>query len=66
MQFDWVPGHVRIDRNDKADQAAKNAAIEKINPAPLLRILKSARRTNEIHQVIELHERRPKPMAQRA
>jgi hypothetical protein len=52
MQFDWVPAHVGIDGNEKADQAAKSAAMEKINPAPHTTILKSAR-ANEIHQAIE-------------
>jgi ribonuclease HI len=52
MQFDWVPAHVGIDGNEKADQAAKSAAMEKINPAPHTTILKSAR-ANEIHQAID-------------
>jgi len=41
MQIEWVPGHVGIDGNEKADQAAKSAAIEEINPVPPT-ILKSA------------------------
>jgi ribonuclease HI len=52
MQVDWVPGHVGISGNEKADQAAKGAAIEKINPTPHPTHLKSAR-ANEIHQAIE-------------
>jgi hypothetical protein len=32
MQIDWVPGHVGIDGKTKADQEAKSAAIENINP----------------------------------
>jgi ribonuclease HI len=52
MQFDWVPGHVGIRGNEMADQAAKSAAMEKINPSPQPTILKSAL-ANEIHQTIE-------------
>jgi hypothetical protein len=52
MQIEWVPGHVGIDGNEKADQAAKSAAIEKINPVEHPTTLKSAR-ANEIHQAIE-------------
>jgi ribonuclease HI len=52
MRIEWTPGHVGIDGNEKADQAAKSAAIEKINPTPHPTILKSAR-INEIHQAIE-------------
>jgi ribonuclease HI len=52
LQLEWVPGHVGIEGNEKADQAAKRAAIEKINPAMPQTILKSAR-ANEIHQAIE-------------
>jgi RNase H len=51
MQIEWVPGHVGINGNKKADQAAKSAAIDEINPIPPI-ILKSAR-ANEIHQSIE-------------
>ena len=47
MQLEWVPGHVGIDGNEKADQAAKSAALEEINPVPPT-ILKSAQ-ANEIH-----------------
>jgi hypothetical protein len=52
MQFNWVPAHVGIDGNEKADLAAKSAAMEKMNQAPHPTILKSAR-ANEIHQAIE-------------
>ena len=52
MQFDWVPGHVGIKGNEMVDQAAKSAAIEKINPSSQPTILKSAR-ANKIHQTIE-------------
>ena len=52
MQIEWVPRHVGIAGNEKADQAAKSAAIEEINPALQLSILKSAR-ANEIHQAIK-------------
>jgi tubulin alpha len=52
LQFEWVPGHVGIEGNEKADQAAKSAAIEKINTATQQTILKSAR-ANAIHQAIE-------------
>jgi ribonuclease HI len=52
MQLEWVPGHIGIKGNEKADQAAKSAAIEKINPVSRPTILKSAR-ANEIHQAIE-------------
>jgi hypothetical protein len=52
MQFDWVPGHIGIKGKEMADQAAKSAAIEKINPSPQPTILKSAQ-ANEIHQKIE-------------
>jgi ribonuclease HI len=51
MQLEWVPGHVGIEGNEKADQAAKSAAIEKINPVSRPTILKSARAT-EIYQWI--------------
>src|SRR5579859_2401791 len=43
MQLEWVPGHIGIEGNEKADQTAKSAAIEKINLAPKLATLKSAR-----------------------
>jgi ribonuclease HI len=56
MQFKWVPGHVGIEGMEKADQAAKKAAIEKINPVRPT-ILKSAR-ANEIHQAIELEQQK--------
>jgi len=52
LQLAWVPGYVGIERNERADQAAKSAATEKINPMILPTILKSAR-ANEIHQTIE-------------
>ena len=52
LRLEWVPGHVGIEGNEKADQAAKSAAIEKINPTTPPTILKSAR-ANEIHQAIE-------------
>src|SRR5579859_7940913 len=57
MQIEWVPGHVGIVGNEKGDQAAKSAAIEKINPAPQPTILKSAR-MNEIHQAIEREQQK--------
>jgi ribonuclease HI len=53
VQIDWVLGHVGIDGNEMADQAAKAAAIEKLNPLPQPTILKSAR-VNEIHQTIKM------------
>jgi hypothetical protein len=56
MQIEWVPGHVGIDGNEKADQAAKSAAIEEINPVPPT-ILKSAR-ANEIHQSVEREQQK--------
>jgi ribonuclease HI len=52
LQFEWVPGHVGIEGNEKADQAAKSTAIEKINTATQQTILKSAR-ANAIHQAIQ-------------
>jgi hypothetical protein len=57
MQIEWVPGHVGIVGNEKADQAAKSAAIEKINPAPQPTILKSAQ-ANEIHQAIKQEQQK--------
>jgi ribonuclease HI len=56
MQLEWVPGHVGIAGNEKADQAAKSAAIEKINPVQPT-ILRSAR-ANEIHQAIEREQQK--------
>ena len=56
LQLEWVPGHVGIDGNEKADQAAKSVAIEKINPTTQPTILKSAR-ANEIHQAIKWEQR---------
>src|SRR5579859_3983882 len=57
MQLEWVPGHIGIEGNEKADQTAKSAAIEKINLAPKLATLKSAR-ANEIHQAIEWEQQK--------
>ena len=57
MQLEWVPGHVGIEGNEKADQAAKSAAIEKINPSPSPTILRSAR-ANQVHQEIEQEHQR--------
>ena len=57
MQLEWVPRHVGIDGNEKADQAAKSAAIEKINPMHQPAILKSAR-ANEIHQSTAAEQQR--------
>jgi hypothetical protein len=57
MQLEWVPGHIGIDGNEKAHQAAKSAAIEKINPALQPTILKSAW-ANEIHQAIEWEQQK--------
>jgi ribonuclease HI len=57
MQLEWEPGHIGIDGNEKADQAAKSAAIEKINPMHQLTILKSAR-ANEIYQSIKAEQQR--------
>jgi ribonuclease HI len=56
MQLEWVPGDVGIAGNEKADQAAKSAAIEKINPVQPT-ILRSAR-ANEIHQAIEREQQK--------
>jgi hypothetical protein len=52
MQFECVPGHVGIYGNEMAHQAAKSAAIDKVNPTSPQTILKSAW-ANEIHQVIK-------------
>ena len=56
LQIEWVPGHIGILGNEKADQVAKSAAMEKINPAPQP-TLKSAR-ANEIHQAIKQEQQK--------
>src|SRR5579859_5923617 len=57
LRLEWVPGHVGIKGNENADQAAKRAAIEKINPMTHPTILKSDR-VNEIHQAIEWEQQK--------
>ena len=51
LQLEWVPGHKGIEGNEKADEAAKQAAIQKINPTRKPS-LKSAR-SNDIHQTLK-------------
>jgi ribonuclease HI len=53
MQFEWVPGHVGIYGNEKADQTTKSAAIDKVNPTSPQTMLKSAW-ANEIQDQIWL------------
>jgi ribonuclease HI len=52
MNIEWVPGHVGIQGNERADEAAKQAAIGKINPMTPPTILKSAR-ANERYEAIQ-------------
>ena len=52
LQLEWVPGQVGIEGNERVDQAAKQAAIQKINTPPQKTILKLAR-SNVIHQSIK-------------
>ena len=48
LQLAWALRHVRIEGNERADQAAKSVATEKINPMTSPMILKLAQ-ANEIH-----------------
>jgi len=47
FRIEWVPGHMNIDGNEKADEEAKKAALEKLSEeqAPLYPKLKSAQTT---------------------
>src|SRR5271170_2490386 len=51
LQLEWVPGYKGIEGNEKADEAAKQAAIQNINPTRKPS-LKSAR-SNDIHQALK-------------
>ena len=52
LRLEWIPGHMSIDGNEKADQAAKSAALQGTQSNPNhLRCLKSAR-NNSIRQTI--------------